>query len=212
MPTELTLARTELETREPGTSLLHVPVDGDDQKLAALLRLVEALADAQLVVYCNDRTRVLRLVRQLCDARLAASALHGDLAEGEHERAVQGFHEGTLRVLVLTDAAAPRFLDDMRPVPLIVNFDFPSNVEDFGRRVFRSGRFNRRGVAVSFVLRGAEDRLKVAERYFAVRIPELPADGGKAMAEHLALSGSLVPEGHAERFHRTELREKKWTF
>jgi len=212
MPTELTLARVQVETHEPGTSLLHVVVDGEEGKLEALLKLLDVLGDGQIVLYCNDRCRVLRLAQQLRGAGVTSAELHGDLEQRERERTVEAFHSGSARVLALTDAVAPRFLGDMRPVPVILNYDFPGNLEDFGRRVFRSGRFSRRGVAVSLVHRGSAQLVRDAERFYCVRIPELGMEDREELAERLGLSGRLVPEGHAERFHRAQLREQPWKF
>lgn len=211
MPTELTLARVQVHRHEPGTSLLHIALAGEEQKLDSLRTLLTALSGtAQLLVYCNDRTRVLGLAKQLEEAGISVAVQHGDLDQLEREVALEAFHRGAAQVLALTDAVPPRIIGDMDPAPVIVNFDLPLCIEDFGQRVFRSGRCSSRMVSVSLTTPATADRLRDAERFYSVRISELPMTDDEVILERLALARQVVPEGHAERFHRSHVRERPW--
>mmetsp|Transcript_12466 Transcript_12466/g.23955 ORF Transcript_12466/g.23955 Transcript_12466/m.23955 type:complete len:268 (+) Transcript_12466:244-1047(+) len=211
MPTELKMARAHVHRHEPGTSLLHIALAGEEQKFDSLLMLVTALSGtAQLLVYCNDRTRVLRLTRQLEERGISVAVQHGDLDQLDKELALEAFHSGAAQVMTLTDAAPPRFVGDLDPAPVIVNYDLPRCIEDFGQRVFRSGRCGTRMVAISLSTPATVDRLRDAERFYNVRVTELPTTDDEAVLERLALARRLVPEGHAERFHRSHVRERPW--
>jgi len=211
MPTELTLARAQVHRHEPGTSLLHIALAGEEQKLDSLRILLMVLSGtAQLLVYCNDRTRVLGLARQLEQEGISVAVQHGDLDQLEREVALEAFHSGAAQVLALTDAVPPRIIGELDPTPVIVNYDLPRCVEDFGQRVFRSGRCGTRMVAISLSTPATADRLQDAERFYSVRITELPMTDDKVILERLALAQRLVPEGHAERFHRSYVRERPW--
>ena len=80
------------------------------------------------------------------DARIAcvqAAAVHGDLSQDMRTKAVQGFKEGSVPLLVATDVAARGL--DIPDVELVVNYSFPLTVEDYVHRVGRSGRAGQSG-------------------------------------------------------------------
>merc|ERR1740129_496116 len=86
MPTELTLARAQVHRHEPGTSLLHIALAAEEQKLDSLRMLLTAISGTvQLLVYSNDRTRVLGLARQLEEAGISVAVQHGDLDQLDRE-------------------------------------------------------------------------------------------------------------------------------
>jgi len=211
MPTELTLARTQVHRHEPGTSLLHIALTSEEQKLDSLRMLLTALSGtAQLLVYCNDRTRVLGLAKQLEEGGISVAIQHGDLDQLEREVALEAFHSGAAQVLALTDAVPPRIIGELDPAPVIVNYDLPRCIEDFGQRVFRSGRCGTRMVAISLSTPATADRLRDAGRFYNIRITELPMTDEEVILERVALARSQVPEGHAEQFHRSHVREQPW--
>lgn len=74
---------------------------------------------------------------------MQAAAVHGDLSQDMRTKAVQGFKDGSVPLLVATDVAARGL--DIPDVELVVNYSFPLTVEDYVHRVGRSGRAGQSG-------------------------------------------------------------------
>ena len=80
---------------------------------------------------------------------LTAAAIHGNKSQSARTRALAGFKEGTVTVLVATDIAARGL--DIDQLPQVVNFELPNVPEDYVHRIGRTGRAGATGAAVSLV-------------------------------------------------------------
>jgi ATP-dependent RNA helicase len=69
--------------------------------------------------------------------------MHGDMQQKEREVIMQDFRQGNSRVLITTDIWARGI--DVQQVSLVINYDLPSNRENYIHRIGRSGRFGRKG-------------------------------------------------------------------
>ncbi|KAJ1665005.1 hypothetical protein IW140_003618 [Coemansia sp. RSA 1813] len=76
-----------------------------------------------------------------------AQALHGDIVQSQREQTLQGFRNGTIRVLICTDVAARGL--DIPEVDLVINIDPPKDAETFIHRSGRTGRAGRSGVCIT---------------------------------------------------------------
>jgi superfamily II DNA/RNA helicase len=79
----------------------------------------------------------------------AAGAVHGDLGQGQRERAMRAFRAGKVDVLVATDVAARGL--DVDDVTHVINLECPEDDKAYLHRIGRTGRAGRTGVAVTFV-------------------------------------------------------------
>ncbi|OEL30211.1 Eukaryotic initiation factor 4A [Dichanthelium oligosanthes] len=84
------------------------------------------------------------------------------------------FRSGSSRVLITTDLLARGI--DVQQVSLVINYDLPTQPENYLHRIGRSGRFGRKGVAINFVTRDDERMLFDIQRFYNVTIEELPAN------------------------------------
>lgn len=57
---------------------------------------------------------------------------------------------------------------------LVINYDLPSNRENYIHRIGRSGRFGRKGVAINFVTESDQRQLKDIEQFYTTQIEEMP--------------------------------------
>jgi superfamily II DNA/RNA helicase len=96
------------------------------------------------------------LARSLERDGFRTSALHGDKSQDERLKALEGFKQGEVDLLVCTDVAARGL--DIKDVPAVFNFDIPFNAEDYVHRIGRTGRAGALGHAISFVS-GSDQRL-----------------------------------------------------
>lgn len=74
---------------------------------------------------------------------------HGDMEQSTRELLMKEFRSGSSRVLITTDLLARGI--DVQQVSLVINYDLPTNRENYIHRIGRGGRFGRKGVAINFV-------------------------------------------------------------
>ncbi|PWG65432.1 DEAD/DEAH box helicase [Spiribacter halobius] len=103
----------------------------------------------QVLVFTRTKHGANRLAKQLEGDGLVAAAIHGNKSQGARTRALAGFKQGDVRVLVATDIAARGL--DIEELPHVVNFELPNVPEDYVHRIGRTGRAGRGGQAVSLV-------------------------------------------------------------
>jgi superfamily II DNA/RNA helicase len=117
---------------------------------------VETLADllrgegGRTLVFVRTRRGADRLVRKLARLDVSAVAMHGDLSQGQRERALKRFETGQASTLVATDVAARGL--DLVEITHVVNFDPPEEHSGYVHRVGRTGRAGRGGIGITFVL------------------------------------------------------------
>jgi ATP-dependent RNA helicase RhlE len=125
-----------------------IPVKPEEKiaTLAELLREDRGLA----LVFVRTRRGADRLVKKLAFHQIDAVALHGDLSQGQRERALKRFESGQASTLVATDVAARGL--DLADITHVINFDPPAEHSGYVHRVGRTGRAGRGGVGITLVL------------------------------------------------------------
>jgi superfamily II DNA/RNA helicase len=118
-------------------------------KVAALAGLL-AGADGLTLVFVRTRRGADRLVKALGRHDVSAVAMHGDMSQGQRERALRRFESGAAPTLVATDVAARGL--DVDDITHVVNFDPPVEQDAYVHRVGRTGRAGRSGVGTTLVL------------------------------------------------------------
>jgi superfamily II DNA/RNA helicase len=79
----------------------------------------------------------------------AVATVHGDLGQGQRERALRAFRSGKVDVLTATEVAARGL--DVDDVTHVVNYECPDDEKTYVHRIGRTGRAGRAGVAITFV-------------------------------------------------------------
>ncbi len=120
-----------------------------DDKVKALAEILRRSEVSRALVFRRTKRGVDRLVRTLKRDGLSVAAIHGDMAQGERERALAAFKEGRVRALVATNIAARGLhIDDIGHV---INFDLPEDLDTYVHRVGRTARAGKSGIALTFV-------------------------------------------------------------
>jgi translation initiation factor 4A len=100
------------------------------------------------------------------------SAIHGDMEQGQRDVIMREFRSGSSRVLITTDLLARGI--DVQQVSLVINYDLPTNRENYIHRIGRGGRFGRKGVAINFMTADDRRTLKDIETFYNTQIEEMP--------------------------------------
>ncbi len=140
-------------------------MDHKTRLLDALLRDVEL---TQAIVFAATKKSAEEISDLLADSGFASDSLHGDMQQGQRNRALQRLRDGRTRVLVATDVAARGI--DVAGISHVINFDLPRQAEDYVHRIGRTGRAGRTGIAVSLVGMREGGLVRAIERYTGNRI------------------------------------------
>ena len=153
----------------------------DSEKVDALLDLLddEISEDAKnILVFVNSKIGCRRLARTLTQYGIEADAIHGDKTQEERIKTLEAFKSGKLKVLVATDVAARGL--DIADLPVVINYDVPFNAEDYVHRIGRTGRAGMKGLALTLMCPGADEKnvsaieSLIKERFKRVRLDVSP--------------------------------------
>ncbi len=185
MPSEVvTLARRHLDRP------VHVRAEGSDEpehvpdtehhvfrihhldKIEVLARVLQAADRGLTMVFCQTRRMADQVTEALTARGFAVASVHGDLGQGQRERALRAFRSGKVDVLVATDVAARGL--DVDDVTHVVNYECPEDDKAYLHRTGRTGRAGRTGIAVTFVDWRDMRRWKLIDESLGLGCPEPP--------------------------------------
>ncbi len=141
------------------------------EKRGFLVDLLSDEAMRRVIVFTRTKHGADKVAQHLQKARIETLALHGNKSQGARQKALAGFKDGSLRVLVATDIAARGI--DVADITHVVNFDLPDEPEAYVHRIGRTARAGREGIAYSLFDAGESARLKAIERLIRRAIPEV---------------------------------------
>jgi len=157
-----------------GIRQFYVSVEREDWKLDTLCDLYETLTITQAIIYCNTRKKTEWLTEKMTQRDFTVSCMHGDMEMSERQLIMREFRSGSTRVLITTDLLARGI--DVQQVSLVINYDLPTNRENYIHRIGRSGRFGRKGVAINFVSKDDVQALREIEQFYRTEVEEMPMD------------------------------------
>ena len=188
-PVRILVKRDELTLE--GIKQFYIAVEKEEWKLDTLCDLYETVTITQAVIFCNTRRKVDWLTEKMHSREFTVSAMvrgakcmhtfadpgvqHGDMEQKQREVLMKEFRSGSSRVLITTDLLARGI--DVQQVSLVINYDLPTNRENYIHRIGRGGRFGRKGVAINFVTTEDVRMLRDIERKCDHRIVSRCADG-----------------------------------
>jgi ATP-dependent RNA helicase RhlE len=171
-------------------------------KLALLINLLEQNAMPRTLVFTRTKHGADKVVKGLIQKRVEAAAIHGNKSQSQRERALAGFKNSRLRVLVATDIAARGI--DIDGVSHVVNYDLPFVPDSYVHRIGRTARAGASGEAVAFCDHEERPLLRDIERTIRQRIPVAQHALSLATPEGNERSGA--PQGH----HRPQQTQPSW--
>ena len=183
----------------------HVISIDSHRKRELLERLIVDLNMNQVIVFCKTKQSADQVARDLVRRGLSANAIHGDKSQQTRLDVLNQFKSGELRVLVATDVAARGL--DIAELPFVVNYELPTQAEDYVHRIGRTGRAGADGVAISLM---DETEQKMYEAIKALTGNELPIsriEGFEPRWEQAQAEGSLKNENSPRASSRRSDRE-----
>ena len=118
-------------------------------KSALLARLLREIPTESVLVFTRTKHAAERVADRLARDGFRVASLQGNLSQGQRERAMDGFRDGSAKVMVATDIAARGL--DVLSISHVVNYDMPDSTDTYTHRIGRTGRVEKTGEAFTFV-------------------------------------------------------------
>jgi ATP-dependent RNA helicase RhlE len=133
-------------------------------KTALLKEILRTTETDSVVIFMRTKHRVERVAGQLRRSGYQVAELQGDMEQYARQNAIEGFRDGSLKILVATDIAARGL--DILSISHVINFDMPDTTDAYIHRIGRTGRVNNTGEAFTLVTDDDKDMIRALERVF----------------------------------------------
>lgn len=167
------------------------------RRLESILRSQDQ--GSKIIIFCSTKKMCDQLARNLT-RQFGAAAIHGDKSQADRDHVLNQFRSGRTPVLVATDVAARGL--DVKDIRVVVNFDFPTGVEDYVHRIGRTGRAGATGIAYTFFgdqdAKHASDLIKILEganQRVPPELRELSSRGGGGFSRSKYRTGGRGDSG-----------------
>jgi ATP-dependent RNA helicase RhlE len=131
-------------------------------KARLLVGLLERTGSGSVLVFTRTRHRAEKLARHVQQSGFKVASLHSDRTQGQRQAALNGFRDGSIRILVATDIAARGL--DVETVTHVINFDMPDTPDAYIHRIGRTGRAERTGDAFTLTVPDDADMIRALEK------------------------------------------------
>lgn len=168
LPVRVEIARSGTLADKVIQELFFIGKEGKSRLLEVLLGQVPG----PVLVFTRTKFGAKKLARHVKAMGHTAADIHSDRSLAQRRDALEGFKSGKYRVLVATDIAARGI--DVTGIELVVNYDLPTNPEDYVHRIGRTGRAGRAGRAVSFATFEQRGDVRDIERLIRIALPISP--------------------------------------
>jgi len=118
-------------------------------KLDAVMKFLLTIEDGLILIFTETKRNCDYLEDMLCGRGFPACSIHGDKSQREREESLRSFKRGITPVMVATDVASRGL--DIPNVTQVINYDLPTNIDDYVHRIGRTGRAGNTGNALSFL-------------------------------------------------------------
>lgn len=150
-----------------------------NDKVDFVIDFLTRVPEGLVLIFVETKRGADHLEQVLMRNEFPASSIHGDKSQREREDSLKLFKTGVTPILVATDVAARGL--DIPNVTQVINFDLPSNIDDYVHRIGRTGRVGNVGNALSLM----NDK----NRNIAKDLSELLSEGQQDLPDWLSHMG-----------------------
>lgn len=126
-----------------------VKISGQSTKMGELRRLLSTEGYSKVLIFARTKRGVQKLSNELNEKGFSADAIHGNKNQSQRIRTLDKFKKNVVKILIATDVASRGL--DIPDVSHVINFDLPESYEAYIHRIGRTGRADKKGVAITFV-------------------------------------------------------------
>ena len=141
----------------------------NEEKIPLLMGILQKANEQRCVVFINTKHMAEKIEAWLQENGFKCALLSGDVPQKKREKLLQKFKDGDVNVLIATDVAARGL--HIPNVNFVVNFDLPTDAEDYVHRIGRTGRAGASGTAISLICETYAMNIMDIEEYIEHSIP-----------------------------------------
>ncbi len=145
-PVTIEIARTS-PAKSVDQDIIKIGRDGS--KIDELVKIIEKEANQKILVFTKTKREADRVSDNLYDRGIKVEAIHGDKSQYIRNKVISKFKHDEIHILIATDVAARGL--DIPDITLVINYDEPMTYEDYIHRIGRTGRYGKKGKALTFV-------------------------------------------------------------
>ncbi|MEM7163429.1 MAG: DEAD/DEAH box helicase [Bacteroidota bacterium] len=141
-------------------------------KVALIKQLLDGKELNKVLIFSSTKRMVKEIRRDLRNIEATVSEVHSDLDQKEREQALLDFKNNKTQIIVATDVLSRGI--DIEDIEIVINFDMPTDAEDYVHRIGRTARASKTGLAITFV--GEDDVRKFMniEKLIEREVQKLP--------------------------------------
>ncbi len=160
----------------PATTVSHAlyPVK-QHLKTSLLKELLRETKTESVLIFTRTKHRAKRVAQQLINAGYRATSLQGDMPQYRRQAALDGFRDGSFKILVATDIAARGI--DVLEISHVVNYDMPDSTDAYTHRIGRTGRVGKAGEAFTLVTSEDTAMVRALERLLNTALEQRTLQG-----------------------------------
>ncbi len=175
---EISIEPESVTVDEIDQELIHVS-SGD--KMSLLVAILKKESPESVIIFCDTKKMCEIVSKRLRINGFENEYLIGDLPQFKRQKIMDSFKARKIKCLVATDVAARGI--DVNDLAMVVNYDLPTEAENYVHRIGRTARAGKSGKAYTFCSERDVYSLAPIERYIGKQIPS-----------HVAISEDLAED------------------
>jgi len=201
---EIIIESEQIAVEEIDQMLVHV---ASSDKMKLLLGILKNEKPQSVIIFCNTKKSCEIVSKRLAMNGIESEFIIGDLPQAKRLQVLNSFKSGSLLCLVATDVAARGI--DVQDLAMVINYDLPTESENYVHRIGRTARAGKSGKAYTFCSEQDVYNLPAIERYLETTIPATMA--GEDMFSQDASAGVYIKTGfYSEDGHREDRRRSSY--
>ncbi|WCJ36134.1 ATP-dependent RNA helicase DBP2 [Euphorbia peplus] len=180
-PYKVIVGSPDLKANQSINQVVEVIAEGE--KYSRLIKLLKEMMDGnRILIFMETKKGCDQVTRQLRMDGWPALSIHGDKNQSERDWVLSEFKSGRSPIMTATDVAARGL--DVKDIKCVINYDFPTSLEDYVHRIGRTGRAGAKGTAFTFFTHSngkfVRDLIKILQEAGQIVPPALSAMGRSA--------------------------------
>ncbi|KAH9417310.1 hypothetical protein DERP_007307 [Dermatophagoides pteronyssinus] len=180
----------------------NVLVCDSNERYEMMENILKNHSNEKILLFCNRKIDCDRISNQIYRRlRISSSSLHGDMTQRQRESTLKGFKIGQIKLLCATNVAARGL--DIDDVNIVINYDFPDDIETYVHRIGRTGRKDNKGIAYSFF----SNRLNPL---LARQLIEILRESNNQIPEQLSIISTSKQQQQQQKMFKKHHQQQHW--
>jgi superfamily II DNA/RNA helicase len=142
----------------PGIKQYYGLYEYPEDKDAMLKDILGKINFNIIIIFVNNKKTPSRISRDLEKCGHNSIIFHGNMSRSERECVFEQFANGFCRIMISTDIMSRGI--DISGISHVINYDMPNSLETYIHRIGRSGRFGKKGIAISLVAKNDDEKIR----------------------------------------------------